>query len=146
MNQHLSFELFEDIAEKAGEPQLAVIARAIRLNRNAAGNDYGMVFDAEDGYTTVLWVGNTMLRKGHQCHVWYEATFDNDGDLVAISTFVRSFDIDALRSSLKTLCTNVMYLTGLAHLRFEVCGKRVGTYTVQGCTQSILELEDLLGE
>ena len=145
MNQHLSYELFEDVAQKVSEPQHSVIIRPIRLNRIAAGNDYGMAFDAEDGYTTILWVGNTTLRKGHQCHVWYEAVFDNDGSLVSISTFVRSFDLDACRSSLRTLCTNVMYLTSLAHIRFEQCGKRAGEYTVSGCGQAIRGLPDRVG-
>lgn len=144
MNQHLSYELFEDIAQKVSEPQHSVVIRPIRLVRESAGNDYGMAFDAEEGYTTILWVGNTTLRSGHQCHVWYEAVFDDEGDLVAISTFVRSFDLDAHRSSLKTLCSNVMYLTGLAHFRFEQCGRQAGEYMVSGCSQAIRELTDLV--
>ena len=144
MNQYLSYELFEDVAQKVSEPQRSVIIRPIRLNRIAAGNDYGMAFDAEDGYTTILWVGNSTLRKGHRCHVWYEAVFDDEGVLVDISTFVRSFDLDARRSSLRTLCTNVMYLTSLAHIRFEQCGKRAGEYMVSGCGQAIRGLTDLV--
>lgn len=144
MNQHLSYELFEEVAQKIQEPLHGVDVRPIRLNRSASGNDYGMAFDAEEGYTTILWVGNTTLRKGHQCHVWYEAVFDDTGDLVAISTFVRSFDFDRHLSALETLCTNVLYLTGLAHIRFKQCGKRAGEYKVSGCVQSIRELTDLV--
>lgn len=144
MNQHLSYELFEHIAQKVEGPMHGVIIRPIHLHRDAAGNDYGMAFDAEDGYTTILWVGSTTLRKGHQCHVWYEAVFDDSGDLVAISTFVRSFDLDSHRSSLKTLCANVMYLTGLAHIRFDRCGKQAGSYMVSGCTSPIRELIDIV--
>lgn len=144
MCQYLSYELFEDIAQKIEKPVQSVTVRPVHLNRAAAGNDYGMAFDAEEGYTTILWVGNITLRRGHQCHVWYEGVFDNDGSLVAISTFVRSFGMDARRSSLRTLCTNVMYLAGLAHLRFEQCGKRAGEYVVSGCVQPIRELIDLV--
>lgn len=144
MSQYLSYELFEDIARKVNEPLHGVMVRPIRLNRDTAGNDYGMAFDAEDGFTTILWVGNTVFRRGHQCHVWYEAVFDGDGDLVAISTFVRSFDLDCRRTSLRTLCSNVMYLTGLAHIRFEQCGRRAGSYTVRGCASSIQELVDMV--
>lgn len=144
MNQHLSYELFEDIAQKIQEPLHGVVVRPVCLHRGAAGNDYGMAFDAEEGYTTILWVGNITLRKGHQCHVWYEAVFDDNGDLVAISTFTRSFGLDARRSALTTLCTNVMVLTGLAHIRFEQCGRRAGSYTVSGCSRPIRELVDIV--
>lgn len=144
MNQVLSYELFETIAQKVNEPRHSVIVRPLRLDRETAGCDYGMAFDAEEGYTTILWVGNITLRKGHQCHVWYEAVFDDNGDLVAISTFTRSFDLDARRSALTTLCTNVMVLTGLAHIRFEQCGRRAGSYTVSGCSRPIRELVDIV--
>lgn len=144
MCQVLSYELFESIALKVGRPLQNVSVRPIRLNREAAGNDYGMAFDSEEGYTTILWVGNVTLRKGHQCHVWYEMVFDNEGSLVVTSTFVRSCGLDSHRSSLKTLFTNVMYLTGLAHLRLEHCGRRAGMYTVSGCSHSIRELVDLV--
>ena len=144
MNQHLSYELFEEIAQKIEDPLYTVTVHPIRLRPEASGNDYGMAFDAEEGYTTILWIGNTTLRKDHQCHVWYEAVFDNNGDLVAISTFVRSLDLDRRRTSLKTLCSNIMHLTGMAHIRFEQCGKRAGSYTVSGCTSSIQELIDIV--
>ena len=144
MDQVLSYELFKDITQKVDRPLQNVTVRSIRLNREAAGNDYGMAFDSEEGYTTILWVGNNMTRRGHQCHVWYEATFDGDGDLAEIHTFARSFDLDGHRSSLETLCANVMHLTGLAHIRFEHCGKRAGSYTVSGRTAPIRELVDLV--
>lgn len=140
----IDFHTFRHLAEVEDIPQDTVTIAAVNLNPDSAGTEFGIAFSSEQGYDTILWVGNHVTRKGRQCHVWYEATFDNDGDLVAISTFVRSEVLDSRNSSLRTLVANVKALTGLAHLRFEACGKRAGSYTVSGCSQPIAELIDLL--
>lgn len=140
----IDFHTFRHIAEVEDNPLDTVTITALSLNPDSAGTRFGIVFSSDQGYDTVLWVGNHVIRKGHPCHVWYEATFDNDGDLVAISTFVRSEALDSRISSLRTLAANVKALTGLAHLRFEACGKRAGSYIVSDCEKPIAELVDLI--
>lgn len=137
-------QMFYHLAEVEDTPQCSVTVRAVLLDPDSAGTQFGLALSSEHGYDTILWVGNHITRKGHQCHIWYEATFDNDGDLVDISTFVRSEALDSRMSSLRTLVANVKALTGLAHLRFEACGKRAGSYTVSGCRRAIVELTDLI--
>lgn len=138
------FNMFQHLAEVENSPLNSVTLRAVRLDPVATGAEYGMALSSEQGYDTILWVGNYVIRKRRQCHVWYEATFDPDGDLVALSTFVRSEALDSRMSSLRTLVANVKALTGLAHLRFEACGKRAGSYTVSGCSRPIAGLFDIL--
>lgn len=138
------FNTIQHLAEVEDIPSDSVTVRAVTLDPTVTGAAYGIALSSEQGYDTILWVGNHITRKGHQCHIWYEATCDNDGDLVAISTFVRSESLDSRMSSLRTLVANVKALTGLAHLRFEACGKRAGSYTVSGCRRPIVELLDIL--
>lgn len=140
----IDFHTFRHLADVEDTPLSSVTIAAVNLNPDSAGAEYGIAFSSEHGYDTILWVGNYVFRKRRPCHVWYEASFDNDGDLVAISTFVRSEALDSRTSSLRTLVANVRALTGLAHLRFEACGKGAGSYTVSGCSQPIIELVDLL--
>ena len=140
----VDFRTFRHLAQVEGGSQDTVAVVAVYLNRDAAGAHCGLVLSSTQGYVTVLWIGNHIVRRGHQCHVWYEATFDDDGDLVAISTFVRSEALDSRTSSLRTLVSSVRALTAMAHLRFEACGKRAGSYMVSGCQRSISELTDLL--
>lgn len=140
----IDFHMFRHLAEVEDNPLDTVTITALSLNPDSAGARFGIVFSSDQGYDTILWIGNHIVRKGHPCHVWYEATFDNDGDLVAISTFARSETLDSRTSSLRTLVANVKALTGLAHLRFEACGKRAGSYMVAGCTHLITELVDLI--
>ena len=138
------FETFNHLAEVSNAPQDTVVVTALHLNPDTAGAQYGLVFSGEQGYDTVLWVGNHTLRHHRVSHVWYEATFDNDGDLVAISTFVRSEALDSRMSALRTLVSNVKALTSMAHLRFDACGRKAGSYTVSGCHRPIVELIDIL--
>ena len=140
----VDFRTFRHLAQVEDVPDGSVAVVAVCLNRDVAGAHCGIVLSSVQGYVTVLWIGNHIVRSGHQCHVWYEATFDDDGDLVAISTFVRSEALDSRTSSLRTLVSNVRALTAMAHLRFEACGKRAGSYTVSGCQRPISELTDLL--
>ena len=140
----VDFETFNHLAEVEHTPRDTVVITALRLNPDTAGAQYGLAFSSEQGYDTVLWVGNHTVRNHRASHVWYEATFDNDGDLVAISTFVRSEALDSRMSALRTLVSNVKALTSMAHLRFEACGERAGRYTVSGCHCPIVELTDIL--
>lgn len=140
----VDFGAFKHLAEGIQPSLDSVDVRAVHLNPAASGASCGMVFGNELGYDTILWVRDHITCGRCPYHVWYEATFDEDGDLVAISSCVRPGALDTHGSSLSTLMAGVAALTAPAHVRFQACGKRAWCYMVYGGTRPIAELSDLV--